>query len=163
LNDIAKDHPEVVLRLVSSWKGNHPYTDWIIRHGCRTLLKRGNKDALVLHGFRMSKALVTALALRSKRVKIGDALHFSFVFTNQEKHETLFRLEYAIDYVTSTGKTSRKIFKIKEGTFSAFEKTKIDRKQSFTNFTTRKHYKGKHRLQILVNGKLCAATEFMVH
>jgi 3-methyladenine DNA glycosylase AlkC len=42
LNDIAKDHPEIALQIARAWQGVSPETDWIIKHGCRTLLKRGH-------------------------------------------------------------------------------------------------------------------------
>jgi 3-methyladenine DNA glycosylase AlkC len=31
LNDIAKDHPQLVLEIAKSWHNQHPNTDWIIR------------------------------------------------------------------------------------------------------------------------------------
>ena len=42
LNDIAKDHPSVVLETVRRWKGVCPHTDWIIRQGCRTLIRKAD-------------------------------------------------------------------------------------------------------------------------
>jgi 3-methyladenine DNA glycosylase AlkC len=162
LNDIAKDHPELVISLVQKWRGKHPHTDWIIKHGCRSLFKSGNSQALALHGFNPgSQAKVPKLLLPSE-VKIGQELDFRFSFINAEKKPTSFRLEYAIDYLTSTGKTSRKIFKISENLFPPGEKFTIHRKRSFKNFTTRKHFRGKHFLSIRANGKKLAGTEFMV-
>ncbi|MDX1284833.1 MAG: DNA alkylation repair protein, partial [Draconibacterium sp.] len=43
LNDISKDHPELVLDICERWQGKSKNTDWIIKHACRTLLKQGNK------------------------------------------------------------------------------------------------------------------------
>jgi hypothetical protein len=163
LNDIAKDHAELVLDLVRKWHGRHPHTDWIIKHGCRTLLKKGNEHALTLHGFNPgTKSGVIALTLQKRKIKIGDDLTFAFDFLNQGKNLASFRLEYAIDYITSTGKTSRKVFKIAENEFVPGTPVKIQRKQSFKNFTTRKHYKGKHLIAILANGKKLAQEEFIV-
>lgn len=48
LNDIAKDHPSVVLDIARKWKGRSPCTNWIIKHGCRTLLKKESSVALRL-------------------------------------------------------------------------------------------------------------------
>jgi 3-methyladenine DNA glycosylase AlkC len=163
LNDIAKEHPERVLKLVKQWQGRSADTDWIIRHGCRTLLKKGDANALTLHGFDpKSKSGIRSLNILKTKVKIGDHLNFTFDFVNQEKRPVNFRLEYAIDYITSTGKTSRKVFKITENEYHPGEAVSIQRKQSFKNFTTRKHFKGKHHLTILANGKKLAAKEFMV-
>lgn len=163
LNDIAKDHPDLVLDLVKQWQGKNPNTDWIIKHGCRTLMKKGNQSALNLHGFDpKKKSVIRALSLKKTKVKIGEYLNFDFAFVNREKDPASFRLEYAIDYLTATGKRSRKIFKIAENTFGPGEWIKIQRKQSFKNFTTRKHFKGKHHLTILANGKKLAAKEFII-
>lgn len=163
LNDIAKDHPALVLKTVQEWNGKSPETQWIIKHGCRTLLKKGSEPILELHGFKPRvKSQVSAL-MTSKQVKIGDYLSFSFDFFNQEKRPEQFRLEYAIDYLTATGKVSRKIFKIGEYNLAASMPEHINRKQSFKNFTTRKHFEGKHRLTILVNGKEKGSVEFLVH
>jgi 3-methyladenine DNA glycosylase AlkC len=40
LNDIAKDHPGLVIELARKWKGISRETDAIIKHGSRTLLKK---------------------------------------------------------------------------------------------------------------------------
>jgi len=162
LNDIAKDHPDLILQLAEKWRGKSPGTDWIIKHGCRSLLKKGHSQALSLHGFNpKSSAHVRQLLLPAK-VRIGEYLDFRFAFVNKEKKPTPFRLEYAIDYITSTGKISRKVFKLKENLFLPGQRVTIQRKQSFKDFTTRKHFPGKHRLSILANGKKIAATEFLV-
>lgn len=164
LNDIAKDHPDLVLKIAQQWQGSHENTDAIIRHGCRTLLKKGNALALTLQGFdTASKARINMLKLERKKVKIGNYLKFGFHFISQEAEATNFRLEYAIDYITSSGKTSRKVFKITESSYDPGERVRIERKQSFKNFTTRKHFAGKHFLTILANGKKLAATDFFVY
>ncbi|MBC8080209.1 MAG: hypothetical protein H7X86_07675 [Gorillibacterium sp.] len=51
LNDIAKDHPGVVLETVRCWKGVDPKTDWIIRQGCRTLIRKADPEVLTLFGY----------------------------------------------------------------------------------------------------------------
>ena len=51
LNDIAKDNPDIVLETAQRWIGNNKDTDWIIRHGCRTLVKKANPKAMALFGY----------------------------------------------------------------------------------------------------------------
>ncbi|KAF6578839.1 hypothetical protein H6F38_36725, partial [Paenibacillus sp. EKM208P] len=46
LNDIAKDHPDVVIATAQRWKGTHPDTDWIVRHGCRTLIRKSIPEVM---------------------------------------------------------------------------------------------------------------------
>ena len=52
----------------------------------------------------------------------------------------------------SNGKQNRKLFKIVENTYKPNTSYSFQRKQSFQNFTTRKHYVGEHALAIVVNG-----------
>jgi 3-methyladenine DNA glycosylase AlkC len=163
LNDLAKDHPLLVLQIAKKWLGKNKDTDRIIRHGCRTLLKKGNVEVLGLHGYNpKSRGVLKSFELPKTKVKIGDHLSFSIGFVNREKKQTPYRLEYSIDYLTSTGKRSNKIFKITENEFTAGEVVTILRKQSFKNLTTRKHFKGKHTLSIFSNGKKIGSKEFMV-
>ncbi|MDP3683704.1 MAG: DNA alkylation repair protein, partial [Ignavibacteria bacterium] len=48
---------------------------------------------------------------------------------------------------------SKKVFKISEREFKPFEKSVINRKQSFRLITTRKFYAGEHKLSIILNGE----------
>jgi len=163
LNDIAKDHPGLVLEIAKKWSGQSSNTDWVIKHACRTLFKKGNADALSLHGFeKTSKADINNFELADRKVKIGNQLQFILTFQNQERSPAKFRLEYAIDYLTATGKVSRKIFKLAEKMYLPFQVVELKRKQSFKDFTTRKHYKGKHLISIIVNGNKQAQQEFIV-
>lgn len=162
LNDIAKDHPEIVLELAKRWKGNSAGTDWILKHGCRTLLKQGKTEALIFHGFNPAVKANVKMLQWSKKVNIGGDLIFEFEFFSHEKLPSRFRVEYVIDYLTSTGKRSRKVFKLTENLSQPGARLRFTRKQSFKNFTTRKHYKGKHYLSIIVNGMELAKSEFLV-
>ncbi|MFC1763986.1 DNA alkylation repair protein [Planctomycetota bacterium] len=152
LNDISKDNPKVVLDLCKKWQGQSPCTDWIIKHACRTLLKAGSTQALRLFGFGDPKAIdIKAFKLEEKQLHIGDDLHFSFKVEVNTKKPTKLRLEYRITFAKAKGKTSQKVFQIKEGSFDPGTQT-IKRKQSFANMSTRKHYPGDHHIAIIVNG-----------
>lgn len=163
LNDIAKDHPSIVLDIALKWKDRDPKTDWIIKHGCRTLLKRGSTLALELQGFNPENRSVIKRLSVAQNVKIGDYLMFDFTFQNQEQKRLRYRLEYSIDFITSTGKISKKVFKISESMVEPGATVTVKRKQSFKNLTTRKHFKGKHRMSILINGKVKAEKTFIVN
>lgn len=162
LNDIAKDHPEIALKLAKKWRGKSEATDWIIKHGCRTLLKKGDQSVLRLHGFEPAAQGEIVDFEVTNKVAVGDYLNFSFAFVNREERSTRFRLEYAIDYITRSGKKSIKVFKITENIFSASEWIHFKRKQSFKDLTTRKHFEGKHRIRLLANGRELANAEFFV-
>lgn len=157
LNDISKDHPELVLEIAQRWKGVSSETDAIVRHACRTLLKQAHPVALALFGFETFQVACSVEALDCpSNLKIGEKLHFSFSLHNLSAEPLNLRLEYAIHYLTSTGKISRKVFRIKEYELAGSANDFIQRSQRFQDFTTRKHYPGTHILEILVNGKVLA-------
>lgn len=163
INDIAKDHPDKALQIARRWQGLSPETDWVVRHACRGLLKKGHPEALALFGFDARLSTVEVQALRcSPRVRIGERLDFSFSIKNTGAGPAEVRLEYAVDYLTSTGKISKKVFKIKELSLAPGQVESFSKYQRFQDFTTRKHYVGAHRIGILVNGQERAEMEFSV-
>jgi len=163
LNDIAKDHPQLVLDFAERWRGLSPETDWVVRHACRGLLKKGNVVALAHFGFEQNlKGLEISELRHSVHVKVGERLDFSFLVKNSSQMPAQVRLEYGIEYQTLSGKISYKVFKIKELKLSPGEFQYINRHQRFSDFTTRKHYPGKHLLRILVNGAAKAEGPFTV-
>jgi len=151
LNDISKTHPDLVVKIAKEWYGKHEYTNWIVKHGCRTLLKKGNRDVLTIFGLHdVASVDVVGFALGTSSVSIGEDLVFSFSISTKEA--TKARLEYGIDYVKSTGKRSRKIFQISETSLKENENRSYVRKHSFANVSTRKHYPGTHSITLIVNG-----------
>ena len=161
LNDIAKDHPRIVFELSGKWKGNSKNTDWIIRHGCRTLLKKADQHTYKLFGLDDNlPCSILQLKLDRKKLSIGDRLAFSFRFRVESEATSRMRLEYAVYYVKSNGQQSRKIFQLAEKSFNPGMTYSFNKEQRFEDFTTRKHYPGKHKLGILVNGKELASSEF---
>jgi len=152
LNDISKDNPEVVLDICEKWYGDSKNLDQIVKHGCRTLLKSGNRRALLLFGFGDPKNLsIENLKPDKKTLAIGEDVHFSFELIVKEKKTSKVRLEYCVYYVKSSGKLSKKIFQIIEKKYEP-GKYLVKRKQTFQNMSTRKHYPGIHQISIIVNG-----------
>ena len=163
LNDISKDHPTLALDIARRWLGQHPDTDRLLRHALRGLLKKGHADALAQFGFDQELSGIAVEHLKvSAAVAVGGVLDFSFSVKNTSGTGRQIRLEYGIDYRTGSGKTSVKVFKIKEMTLGAGQSDANRKSQRFTDFTTRKHYPGTHRLRILVNGKEMAEKAFEV-
>ncbi|WP_316835186.1 DNA alkylation repair protein [Pedobacter nutrimenti] len=152
LNDISKDHPEVVLDIASRWKGFSKETDAIIKHGCRTLLKQGHSKILQHYTLDSKDIDCTDFKILTPEVKIGDHLEFSFQLRNKSRSAKTIRLEYALYYKRQSGKASRKVFKISEKIYPPSESTIVNRKQSFKLITTRKFYAGIHQLSVIVNG-----------
>lgn len=153
LNDISKDHPELVLEIGERWFGGNKNRDKLVKHALRTLLKKGNTRAMQLFGFaNPEKVAVTQLKISPQKIQIGDNGFFTFNLEHSESQPMKLRIEYAVYYMKSNGSHSRKIFQLTEREFDNDKMYSFERKQHFRNLTTRKHYAGLHRLALVVNG-----------
>jgi hypothetical protein len=65
-----------------------------------------------------------------------------------------------IHYAKKSGGQSPKVFKLKELNLKPKQTISISKKQRFKDFTTRKHYSGKHSVEIMVNGKSLMKKQF---
>ena len=154
LNDISKNHPDLVLQLAKKWYGNSKNSNWILKHGLRTLLKKGNKKALAIFGLANSSEIwIENLKLSNYKIKIGDFIFFEFNVINLSENTRNIRLEYKIDFVKANGSTSKKVFQISEFILKPKSSKKFIRKQNFKELTTRKHYSGEHKITLYVNGE----------
>ncbi|HWQ43643.1 MAG TPA: hypothetical protein VN456_16640 [Desulfosporosinus sp.] len=163
LNDIAKDNPEAVLKTAHRWIGNNPDTDWILRWGCRTLIRKANPEAMALFGYTDSSQNNplfenATLSVQPDELHIGDSceLHYSLdIARNATAH---IRLEYGIDFIKSNGKPSRKLFLLADKTVAGATHLSRTRRHSFAELTTRRHYPGIHRIVLQINGQEAAQT-----
>lgn len=165
LNDIAKDHPEIVLETVGAWKGSHPYTDWIVRHGSRSLIRKADPAAMAIFGYAAAVdegPLTTSaeLTVTPEGLAIGEDSQLSYTLQVRESDEPVrLRVEYAIDFVKASGKTSRKQFLLTDKPCVGGSVLKGTRRHSWAELSTRRHYPGLHRIVLLVNGRETAWAE----
>ena len=152
LNDIAKDHPNIVLDFAKSWSGLSIETDAIIKHGCRTLLKQGHPEILKYYGLSDEGILLKDFKILTPEVSIGESMAFSFSIKNENSMAQKIRLEYAIYYKKQNGQNTKKVFKISERIYPAGAEVSIVRKQKFVLITTRKFHLGDHQIAIIING-----------
>ncbi len=154
LNDIAKDNPQMVIDLVKRWQGESKEVDWIIKHGCRTLLKQGNSEMMELFGFDFSVKNINIenFSISTPKVKVGNSVEFSFNLLNNSNEKTKIRLEYGIYYQKANGMLTKKVHKISEKEYAKNSTTRITRKHSFRVVTTRKFHLGLHQVAVIING-----------
>ncbi|MEK6154028.1 DNA alkylation repair protein [Flavobacteriaceae bacterium 3-367] len=154
LNDISKDHPELVVSLAKKWKGKRMKTDKLLKHACRTLLKQGSPEVMQLFGFGdVRKIKLEDLQILTPKVKIGESLEFSCKLINTARIPTKVRLEYGLYYQKANGTLSKKVFKISEMDYPESTSHIIRRKQPFKPITTRRFHLGRHQLSIILNGR----------
>lgn len=159
LNDMAKDHPTLVIKVLSRWKKEakkeeRARLDWIIRHSLRTLIKSGHSGALKLIGVEPEpKIRFNNFRMNSQTYALNEKLSFSFQIESLIETQQKLVIDYIIHYQKASSQTSPKVFKLKTFVLAGSEKKRIEKSHHLKSVTTRKHYAGKHYLEIMINGK----------
>lgn len=164
LNDIAKDHPQLVIDTCKVWsKFSSKDIDWVIKHATRTLVKSGNTEVFPLLGFTESpQILIEDIEISNNKVKLGESIYFNFNIKANSNDIQKIVIDYAIHFVKSNNKQQAKVFKLKNIKLKPNESIILKKSFSFRPITTRKYYKGEHKIELLVNGKVIIAKEFTV-
>jgi hypothetical protein len=71
-------------------------------------------------------------------------------------------IDYAIDYVKANGGVSGKVFKLKTVVLAGFGVEVVGRRQVIRDFTTRKHFVGRHGVRVMVNGEVLGSATFNI-
>ncbi|MCA1442875.1 DNA alkylation repair protein [Ensifer sp. IC4062] len=161
LNDIAKDHPDLVARFVAAHvDGASPARLRLLRHACRTLLKQGHVEALANFGFGALSAIDASLTLGTPLVRLGEHLRFGLEIQNSSAAEQKVMIDYAVHHQKANGTRSPKVFKWTTMTLEPGAVLEIEKRHAIRLITTRRYYAGEHRLVILINGQPVADTDF---
>lgn len=163
LNDISKNHPDLIVKVCQTWHNESPETDWIIKRACRTMVKNAYAPALAMFGYDApgTSFIVedVAVSLSHTSLKIGDSLTFSYHLETTIAKNTAIRLEYGINYMKANGKLALKKFHLVDSVISTSHLN--GRKTiSFMNLSTRKHYVGQHELLLFCNGQELTKVSF---
>lgn len=163
LNDVAKDHPDLMLDLIEGWDAGDERTAWIQKQACRSLIKAGNARCLAFFGFGGEPQLSAVdLRLSRRSLRIGEEFQFDLKLRSaaSAKSEQKLVLDYRVHYRKKGGGSSPKVFKLRTTTLAPGASIEIRKTHSFVERTTRKHYPGEHRLEVLANGAVIAGVEF---
>ncbi len=161
LNDIAKDHPDIVAEVARKWLRNASKNrQKLVKHACRSLIKQGHKKTLAALGYRPPQVKLRELKVMTPRVIFGDALVFEAHLVSSAKQAQPLIIDYAIHHVKANGSTSPKMFKWKTLVLDENGSYAATRKHSIRKITTRVYYAGIHRVEILVNGVSLGSKDF---
>ena len=161
LNDISKDHPDIVLSRLEKWsRAATRERKWLINHALRTLVKKGDARALALLGYGAPQVSISELQLEPQEIAFGKDLRFSFRLQNIGDKTQNLMIDFLMHFVKANGKTSAKVFKLKTATLAAGESMRIEKSHSIRPISTRKYYPGRQRLEIQVNGIVLAGCDY---
>ncbi|MEO1086988.1 MAG: DNA alkylation repair protein, partial [Acidobacteriota bacterium] len=171
LNDLSKDHPKRVVERCRRWWDEATTADVdadasrnrrrLVRHALRTLIKAGDPGALEVLGYRAdAEVAVEGLRLDSPKVRLGDALTFSFDLVSTGDRPEPVVVDYALHMTKSAGHRTAKVFKLKNLELPAGGRVEIKKRHPFKKVTVRTYHPGRYALEILINGASRAQAEF---
>lgn len=159
LNDIAKDHPHLVIQTLKAWQKQVPANylkefTFIKKQALRTLIKQGHQDALKLMGvqLRPNDFQIQKIKIKSKNLKMNQYLEFECKIKNSSRTTKKFILDYKIHHLKANGQLSAKVFKLRSGSINPGESLVFKKRHLFKQITTRVYYSGQHKLELVLNG-----------
>ncbi len=160
-NDIAKDRPDWLLDRLADWPNDDPHTAWIIRHALRTLIKQGEPRALALIGVGHGAAVtVRKFAVDPSAVRLGERIAIAAEIASDSTANQPLVVDYRVHYARAGGKSAAKVFKWKTFDLAGGDIVALRISQVIRDFSTRRHYPGRHDVDLIVNGRTMATSGF---
>jgi len=162
LNDLSRQNAGVVVETARAWLADpDENTARLAAHGLRTLVKRGDADALALLGFvPVDSIAVVGPTLDSASVPFGGSVRFGFGVTNTGSVPARLAIDYIVRHSRANGTQSSKTFKLTTATLAPGETLERSREHSFRAITTRRYYPGPHAIELQVNGVVAGRADF---
>ena len=162
LNDIGKDHPDLLLETVRRWLVDaSEERRWIVRHALRSAVKRAEAGALEVLGFGASADVeILNASIVPTRVAVGQSVTVGFSVYNDTPQAQQVLVDFRIHYIKANGNASPKVFKLKTVELAPQQTVALSKKISLKEMTTRTHYAGIHRVEIVLNGRVAPLGEF---
>lgn len=163
LNDIAKDHPQLVMAWLEQWQDASCEVEQITRHALRTLLKQGDPRALRLLGYDPEPRIdVRDLQVDPPCVTVGSQARLGFVVVSTGEHGQHLVIDAVVYFVKTNGARSPKVFRLRTAQLAPGEHLVVRRRLSFAQMSTRTVHPGTHAIDVQVNGAVQRRIEFEV-
>ena len=146
LNDIGKDNPTALIDTCRHWlRGATPE---------RSAVKRGEPAALEILGFVPATGVeVRDIHIAPAVASIGESVTFTVDLANKGSTAQQLLVDLRIYFVKANGRPSPKVFVLKELEIEPRGSARLTKKISLAQHTTRTHYPGQHRVEVVVNGR----------
>ncbi|OGB35394.1 MAG: DNA alkylation repair protein [Burkholderiales bacterium RIFCSPLOWO2_12_FULL_61_40] len=155
LNDIGKDHPELLAETAQRWLADaSAERRWIVGHALRSAVKRGESAALQVLGFgAAAQVAITDARITPAQARIGGSVDIAFAVHNPLPTPQRVLVDFCVHYVKANGQAKAKVFKLKTVDLAGGATVPLGKRLSLAEMTTRKHYPGSHRVEVLLNGQ----------
>lgn len=170
LNDIAKDHRELVIEIAQDWLSEDSLQNLdelqyknrvkLVRHACRTLFKEGEARIMAVFGYLPADDIHCELTCISKEAPLNGDFEFELLLEKSGDSDNKVMVDYIVYFQKANGKQAPKVFKWLDRYYTGRTNETVVKKHSFKKISTRKYYPGAHRIEVMVNGIKKAQIEF---
>ena len=152
LNDIGKDHPEILIEVASRWLKGASGRAALVRHALRFLIKQGHPGALKALGYGQKASVTVSGSAAPARVRIGDKVRVTVKVTSRSRRSQRLSVDLSVGYVKAGGSRRAKVFKVSVLELAPRQCVALSKVLSFAQHTTRRHFPGRHPMDAIVNG-----------
>jgi 3-methyladenine DNA glycosylase AlkC len=162
LNDVSRDHPDLAVATARRWaEDDREATREVLRHGLRTLVKKGHPGALRVLGFDHAvRIAVERLTIEPREARIGERVEVSALLRSEEDTPCRVVVDLVVHYVRAGGRSSPKVFKWKVVDLEPGETVDLRRRLALADMSTRTHHPGRHRVALQAAGVVVAEAAF---
>jgi 3-methyladenine DNA glycosylase AlkC len=154
LNDIGKDHPELLVQWVRQHRENaSPARTRLLRHASRHLIKQGHPEMLSSWGVGEAFRGQVTLSVPSQTVQIGESLPLRILLESAGDAPQALEVDVRVHYRKADGQLRPKVFKGRQLSLAPGEQRSWTQQISFKPVSTRALYPGAQGLDVTVNGQ----------
>ena len=155
LNDIGKDHPALLVDTTRRWlEGASEERRWLVHHALRSALKRAERGALEVIGVGATATVeIGKVRITPQHARFGGAVEIAFELGNIGPTRQRLLVDFTIHFVKARGKTGAKVFKLKTIELGPRQTMVLSKRVSLAEMSTRKHYPGRHQVDVVINGE----------
>lgn len=166
LNDIGKACPDLLIETCAQWMVDAPEPrQRLIRHALRSLVKAGDTRAIRILGFDSQQSewvTVKRVRVAPAKARIGGVVVIGFGLHNASDKAVGAIVDLRVHYVKADGSRAPKVFKLSAPQLPADGAVGLTHRLSLRQMTTRRHYPGRHLLELLVNGRTISLGSFVI-
>ena len=163
LNDIAKDHPQLVAQWLHEHLPDAPAARRaLLRHASRTLIKAGDAQVLKAWGLGGTFKGSATLTVAPARVALGGEVTFTLHLQSSTKRAQTLAIDYLVHHVKAHGGTSPKVFKGWQIELLPGAEVRLKKRHSMRPVTTRRYHAGCHGIAVQINGRVVAESSFVL-
>ncbi len=162
LNDVARNHPDRVIEIVTRWQGEDPPVDEaMVRHALRSLIKKGHPAAMAALGFTTEPEIgVIEFTVDPASIHLGDSVQLRAEIRSKSPRPQRLVVDFVVHHRGRSSNTAPKVFKWTSIDLEPGEVRSLTKRRLIQTASTRRYRAGWHRIDLQIAGAVAATAGF---